>query len=94
MDKRGSAYWTPDNRWCAENKKKILALQAVYHGTANEGQQIMAISFIIDEFCGRGANQYYPSERDTTFALGKKFVGDLIAGALNAKTGKIQEAKQ
>lgn len=94
MDDRGPAYWTPDNRWSAENKEKIRALQAVYNGTANEGQQIMAISFIIDEFCGRGANQYYPSERDTTFALGKKFVGDLIAGAINAKLGTIQEAKQ
>jgi len=88
-----SAYWEPNERWQTTNKEKIRALQAVWSGTANEGQQIMAISFIIDEFCSRASNQYYPNERDTIFALGKKFVGDLIAGAINAKLGKIQETK-
>ena len=95
MDDRASrpAYWVPDQQWQIENKEKIRAIQAVWSGTANEGQQIMALSFIVDDLCGRASNQYYPSERDTIFALGKKFVGDHIAGAINAKLGKIQEPK-
>ena len=88
------AYWIADEKWQVKNKSKIRALQAVWAGTANEGQQITALIFILDDLCGRASNQYYQSERDTAFALGKKFIGDHIAGALNAKLGKIQEPKQ
>ena len=96
MDKRAKspAYWEPDEKWLIVNKEKIRALQAVWSGTANEGQQMTAITFIINDLCARAENQYYPSERDTTFALGKKHVGDHIVGAINAKVGKIQEPKQ
>lgn len=87
------AYWEPDEKWLIANKEKIRALQAVWSGTANEGQQVMAITFIVDDLCARASNQFYPTERDTAFALGKKFVGDHIAGAINAKLGKIQEPK-
>ena len=96
MDDRKArpAYWIADEKWQARNKDKIRALQSVWAGNANEGQQIMAISFIIDDLCGRSSSQFYESERDTNFALGKKFIGDHIAGAINAKLGKIQEAKK
>ena len=87
------AYWEPDSKWLAANKENIRALQAVWAGVANEGQQVMALTFIIDDLCGRSSNQFYPSERETTFALGKKFIGDHIAGAINAKLGKIQDPK-
>jgi len=89
---RRAAYWQPDKEWQAKNKEKIRALQAVWTGTANEGQQQLAMTFIVDDLCERSVNQYYPTDRDTAFALGKKFVGDHIAGAINAKLGKIQEA--
>lgn len=93
MDDRSSrpAYWIADQKWQIDNKEKIRAIQAVWSGSANESQQIMAITFIVDDLCGRASNQYYPNERDTNFALGKKFIGDHIAGAINAKLGKIQE---
>jgi hypothetical protein len=95
MDDRSSrpAYWIADAKWQAQNKEKIRAIQAVWSGTANESQQMLAISFIVDDLCGRASNQFYPTERDTAFALGKKFVGDHIAGAINANLGKIQEPK-
>jgi hypothetical protein len=88
------AYWVADTKWQQLNKEKIRALKAVWDGCANESQQIMAITFIMDDLCDRGSNQYYQSDRDTSFALGKKFIGDHIAGAINAKLGKIQEAKK
>jgi len=87
------AYWVADAKWQQANKDNIRALQAVWAGNANEGQQVAAISFILEELCDRGSNQYYQCDRDTAFALGKKFIGDHIAGAINAKLGKIQEAK-
>jgi hypothetical protein len=94
-DRKGRpAYWVANAKWQQENKESIRALQAVWAGNANEGQQVAAISFILDKLCDRGSNQYYQSDRDTAFALGKKFVGDHIAGAINAKVGKIQEAKK
>ena len=88
------AYWIASPDWQAKNKEKIRAVQAVWAGTANEAQQVLAMTFIIDDLCARSSNQYYDSERETTFALGKKFIGDHIAGAVNAKLGKIQEAKK
>jgi len=96
MDKRkdSPAYWEPDQKWLTANKENIRAIQAVWAGTANENQQVMALSYIVDGLCNRAGNQFYPTERDTSFALGKKFVGDQIAGAINAKLGKIQEAKK
>lgn len=85
-----TAYWEPDNKWIAANEQKIRALKAVWSGTANEGQQVMALSFIIDDLCERSGNQFYSTDRETTFALGKKFIADHIVGAINAKLGKLQ----
>lgn len=94
-DRKGRpAYWVASPEWQRANKEKIRALQAVWSGTANEAQQVTALTFIMEDLCDRGSNQYYPNDRDTAFALGKKFIGDHIAGAINAKLGKIQEAKK
>lgn len=86
------AYWEPDNPWQMKHKKSIAAIKAIYLGNASSNQQKLALMFIIEELCGRHGNQFYPSERDTTFALGKKFVADNIAGIINnAKLGTIEE---
>ncbi len=86
-------YFEPDEAWMAKHKNAILALQALYEGKANEGQQQHALKFILEDLCDRMGNQYFPTQRDTDFALGKKFVGDHIVGAINAKTGQIKEPK-
>lgn len=88
------AYWEPDQKWLTVNKENIRAIKAVWDGKANDAQQVMAISFILDGLCNRAGNQFYADERETTFALGKKFIGDQIVGAINAKLGKIEEAKK
>lgn len=77
----------------AKHKHAIAAVKAVYEGVANEGQQTMALSFIMDELCDRTINQYFPSQRDTDFALGKKFIGDHIAGIVKVKLGQIKESQ-
>lgn len=96
MDSRSvrPAYWEPDPKWLVSNKENIRAIQAVWAGTANTTQQVAALSFIVDGLCNRAGNQFYSSERETSFALGKKFIGDQIAGAINTKLGKIEESKK
>ena len=90
-DSRKSAYWEPDGKWLTKHKGSIKAVQALWTGSANEGQQVAAMHFILDVLCDRMGTQYYPDQRETDFALGKKFVGDLIAGAIKAKLGQIKE---
>lgn len=92
-DSRRAPYWEPTADWLTKHKVAIAAVKAVYEGIANEGQQKLALAFIMEELCERTINQYFPSQRDTDFALGKKFVGDHIAGIVKAKLGQIQEPK-
>lgn len=93
-DTRGKnpAYWEPDKKWLAEHKNAIRAIKALWTGSANEGQQKLALTFILETLCNRSGNQFYANERETTFALGKKHVGDHIVGAINAKLGQIEDS--
>lgn len=55
------------------------AIQALIRGTADQGQQQRAIAFIVNTICGTYDMSYRPtSDRDTTFAEGKRFVGTRI----------------
>lgn len=65
-------------------KADIYALKALTAGVASEGQQKRALQWILKVACGIGDNTYYPdSERDTTFAEGKRFVGLEIVSLIN-----------
>ena len=58
-----------------ETDQQRSALQALYDGVANEGQQKVALQAIF-ELCGLDDLSYRPdSDRDTAFAEGKRFVG-------------------
>ena len=91
MDKRAKnpAYWEPESKWNSKYKNEIRAIQQVWAGVANKNQQTMALTFIIEIMSSRLDNQFYQNQRETDFSLGKKFVGDLIVGAIKAKTGQI-----
>lgn len=59
----------------------IGAIKAVNSGTANTGQQIRAINWIIYNLCGTYDQPYRAGvggDRDTVFACGKQFVGQQI----------------
>lgn len=61
------AEWEPEDAY---------AVQAVMAGRANEEQQRRAMLYIVNHICGTYDLSYRPtSERDTTFAEGKRFVG-------------------
>lgn len=54
------------------------AIQALVQGTADEFQQRRALKWIVEVAGGMYQFQYYPSDRDTAFALGRGFVSQQI----------------
>lgn len=60
------------------------ALRALNAGKASEGQQRLALKWIIERLCGTYDLSYRPeSERDTVFAEGKRRVGLQLIHELN-----------
>lgn len=64
----------------------VTAFQAIERGEANADQQKRALKWLIEAACGTYDLPYRPggqdSERDTTFALGKQFVGQMVVKML------------
>ena len=58
------------------------ALRAVHAGTASADQQQRALKWILQSACEVGGMPWWPSDRDTAFALGKLFVGKQIGRLL------------
>jgi hypothetical protein len=54
------------------------AIQALMRGEADAFQQQRVLKWIIEQAAGTYEFQYYPSERDTAFALGRGFVGQQV----------------
>lgn len=54
------------------------AIQALLRGEANGDQQVRALKWIIERAAGAYEFQFYPSDRETAFALGRGFVGQQI----------------
>ncbi len=69
----------------------VAAIQALMRGNATEGQQQLALKFIIEDVCSTYDEPYRPdSERDTTFALGKRHAGMEIVKLTKVKMGKLK----
>lgn len=77
-------YWDLDANWIAKHKPAIRALKSLRDGVASQAEQILALDYILTVLSNRAGNQFYPTERETNFAQGRKFVGDHIVGAINA----------
>lgn len=54
------------------------AIQALMNGNADSEQQKRALKWVIERCSGMYEFHYYPSDRDTAFALGRAFVGSQI----------------
>lgn len=63
-----------------EYRAQIRAIQALHTGTASERQQQLALAFIIKHLCRTDEFNYFPSDRDTAFALGREAVGKALRG--------------
>jgi len=66
----------------------IRAIQALATGTANEGQQKRALDWILKKACLISHINYYETDRDTAFALGREFVGHSIVKIMNLTVNK------
>ncbi len=60
----------------------ISAFQALQRGDASSDQQRMALDWLIKQASGMYEFHYYPSDRDTAFALGRGFVGQQVVKLL------------
>ena len=56
----------------------VDAIQALERGDADEHQQKRALLWIVNVCAGAYEFHYYPSDRDTAFALGRAFSGQQI----------------
>jgi hypothetical protein len=54
------------------------AIQALQRGDATADQQQRALAWLIKQAAGTYEFQFYPSDRETAFALGRAFVGQQI----------------
>lgn len=54
------------------------AIQALQRGDATPEQQVRALRWIVEGAAGAYNFHFYPSDRDTSFALGRAFVGQQV----------------
>jgi hypothetical protein len=66
------------------------AFKALHAGEASGHQQQIALQWLVREACGKAHFPYHPSDRDTAFALGRQFVGDLVVGLFNADLSSLR----
>lgn len=68
------------------------AIKALHSGTAEAHQQQLALEWILRDACGRAHSAFHPTDRDTTYALGRHFVADAIVGLINADLSTLRRA--
>lgn len=68
----------------------VAALQALQRGDASEHQQREILRWLIERAAGTYEFHYYPSQRDTDFALGKAFVGQTVVKLLKLDLSKLR----
>ena len=70
------------------------AARALAQGTATEHQQKELVRWLVFEFCGKSYPAYYPSDRDTAFALGRHFVADQFNGLLTVDIEALRRTEK
>lgn len=69
----------------------VFAIQALAAGTATIEQQKRALTYIVEKVCATYDMSYRPGgpdgDRDTTFAEGRRFVGNHIVFLTKLKIG-------
>ena len=66
------------------------ALRALQAGTATADQQQRALRWILVNACDTAGQPYWPSDRDTAFALGRLFVGKQIGRLLTCDISTLR----
>lgn len=66
------------------------AFKALHQGEASGHQQQIALQWLVREACGKAHFAYHASDRDTVFALGRQFVGELVLGFFHADLSSLR----
>ena len=61
----------------------VASIQALQRGDATQHQQQLALKWLIERAAGTYEFNFYPTDRDTAFALGREFVGQQIVKLLH-----------
>ena len=72
----------------------VAALQALQRGDATPDQQARALKWVIEQAAGTYEFNYYPTERDTAFALGRCFVGQQTIKLLRLNLSALLKDRQ
>lgn len=79
---------------CPYTEQECAALKSLAAGKANEGQQRRALNWIINQAAKTYDQQFIPaSDRETTFLLGRRFVGLQIVKLINLDISVFQKDK-
>lgn len=73
------------------DRADIVAMQALANGKADEFQQKRALNYIIYDLCKLQGVSFYPTERESSFAEGKRFVAQMINAMLTFNARKLEE---
>ena len=73
----------------------VYAIKALAAGTANDGQQKMALDWIIRTACGTYDQTFFvDSERNSSFAQGKRHVGLQLVKLVNMLPSALEPKRQ
>lgn len=71
----------------------VSAFQALQRGDATPDQQQRALKWLIEVGAGTYQFHFYPSDRDTAFALGRGFVGQQVVKLLTLNLMTLRRAE-
>ena len=72
-----------------------MAFKAIATGTASDRQQKIALAWLINDCCGTYDVTYFPdSERNSSFAQGKRHVGLQVVKMVNLPAEILNNPKQ
>ena len=72
-------------------KRLSMAFKCLSTGTATDEQQKFAVNFLIKIGCRTYDTDWFPEERISCFAAGRRFVGQQIVDMINLNIGNIKE---
>jgi hypothetical protein len=67
-----------------------IAVQALVRGEADRDQQQRVMRWIIEQASGMYEFHFYPGDRETSFALGRSFVGQQIVKLSKLNTSSLR----
>ena len=70
------------------------ALRALHTGTASEDQQRRALAWVLQKACQVGGLPWWPTDRDTAFAMGRLFVGKEIGRLLTCDMSTLRSENE